>query len=178
MVYTSNLTTGEQLQIENQGTQTIIILSKGGLNQQQSQRSSFQTGSWLQPPTLFRTTTAVVLRIEATQGQFFIQLHSGSISVLDTTPSLMGADILPLQRVTAVESSQNEIPPMQPMKPMQMENMRSVPMQMRMGNMQMQIGETESTSSGNRFCSQCGGEVKQSDRFCSHCGEKLSYGIT
>ena len=145
MVYTSNLTTGEQLQIENQGTQTIIILSKGGLNQQQSQRSSFQTGSWLQAPTLFRTTTAVVL---------------------------------PLQRVTAVESSQNEIPPMQPMKPMQMENMRMKPMQMRMGNMQMQIGETESTSSGNRFCSQCGGEVKQNERFCSHCGEKLSYGIT
>lgn len=171
MAYTSNLTTGEQLQIENQGTQTVIILSKGGLNQQQSQRTSFQTGGWLQPPTLFRTTTAVVLRIEATQGQFFIQLHSGSINVLGNAPSLIGADILPLQQVAA--SSMNEMPPMQPMEPMQM-GMQPVPMQMRMGNMQLLFGVTESTSFGNRFCSQCGGEVKQGDRFCSHCGERLN----
>lgn len=174
MAYTSNLTTGEQLQIENQGTQTVIILSKGGLNQQQSQGNSFQTGDWLQPPTLFRTSTAVVLRIEATGGQFFIQLHSGSISLLSNAPSLIGADILPLQQVAAAGSSMNEMPPMQPMEPMQMGNMKMKPMQMRMGNMQMQMGVTESTSSGNRFCSQCGGEVKEGDRFCSHCGERLN----
>lgn len=50
---------------------------------------------------------------------------------------------------------------MQPMKPMQMgTQMQAVPMQ-------MQMNVTESTSSEQRLCSQCGGEVKQGDRFCS-----------
>lgn len=177
MAYTSSLTTGEQLQIENQGTQTVITLSQGGQNQQQRQRSSLTTGEWLQPPTLFSTGMSAVLRIEATTGQFFIQLQSGSISTLNTAPSLLDADILPLQKTAdQVGSNQNNIPPMRPMEPMKMGNMemQTKPMQMRMGNMQMQIGKTESSTSTKRFCSQCGEEVSSGDRFCTHCGHRLS----
>ncbi len=176
MAYTGNLTTGEQIQIENRGNQTVISLFKGGLNQQQSQGSSVETGSWSQPPTLFRTLTGVVLRVEAAQGQFFIQLQSGSISSLNTPPSLMDADILPLQQTPGAASDQDKMPPMRPMEPMQMGNMemRMEPMQMRMGNMQMQMGKTESTSSSKRFCSQCGEKLNRGDRFCSSCGNQLT----
>lgn len=177
MAYTGSLTTGDQLHVENRGNQTVITLLKGGINQQQSQRSSFGTGNWLAPPTLFRTSTAVVLRIEADRGQFFIQLQSGSIISLNTAPSLIGADILPLQETAdQAGSSQSEMPPMPPMEPLRMGNMeiRMEPMQMRIGDMQMQMGKTASTSSSKRFCSQCGEKVKSGDRFCSSCGNRLT----
>lgn len=174
MAYTGSLTTGEQLHVENQGTQTVVTLFKGGSNQQQSQGSSFETGKWLQPPTLFRTQATVVLGIEADRGQFFIQLQAGSLGILSSAPSLMGAEILPLQH--AADSSSTNMPSMRPMEPLQMGNMQMSmnPMQMRMGDMQMQMGKTESTSSSDHFCPQCGGAVKSSDRFCSKCGNRLA----
>jgi len=53
----------------------MITLVSGGSGQQQSQGNSFETGNWRVPPTVFRTPSGVVLRIEAEQDQHFIQVQ-------------------------------------------------------------------------------------------------------
>ena len=162
MVYTCNLDNNRQLYIENQGVQTVIALSSTSPNQQQSQRSSFETGNWILPPSLFRTSSGLVVRIEAQQGQYFIQVQASGMSILTTAPSLIDAEVLPLQRATAQTAPKFQ--PMPPMTPM-------APMQMRMGNMEMQMGKPL----GRRFCSQCGHGVEPSDRFCPQCGHQLIF---
>jgi hypothetical protein len=82
--------------------------------------------------------------------------------------------------------------PMQPMQPMTLGNMtmNTNPMEMRMGNMAMSMGQPagkvpethapaasapDSSASGakGKFCSQCGTPVQPSDRFCANCGHGL-----
>lgn len=174
MAYIGNIGTG-QVRVENQETQTIVSLTSSGSSQQQSQRNSFTTGSWILPPTLFRTANGYVLRIEGTQSQIFVGLQAGGMSTLETTPSLVDMDVLPLEQVAAEAHSTpqplDSMQPMQPMRPMEMKPME--PMQMQMGNMRMQMGMPEPKQSAKRFCSQCGHAVDQRDRFCSDCGNRL-----
>jgi predicted amidophosphoribosyltransferase len=50
-------------------------------------------------------------------------------------------------------------------------------MQMKMGNMEMKMGDSSSDrsqQSGRHFCSQCGAAVKPDDRFCANCGHHLN----
>jgi hypothetical protein len=118
----------------------------------------------------------LILRIEATQGQRFIQLQANGISVMETPPLLAGADVLPLrQTATGTASSQSSTEPMQPMQPIKpLEPMSPMkPMEMRMGNMEMRMGAPEQSPAGHRFCSQCGQAIEAGDRFCSHCGHRL-----
>lgn len=194
--YTCDLDNGQHIYIENQEQQTVIKLTSGGRGQQQSQSNSFETGKWRVPPTVFQTGDGVVLRIEAEQGQHFIQLQANRMSRLDAEPSLSDADVLPLrQDATEAASSQSFMQPMQPMDPMKpMEPMKPMsqmqiddmqmqmkPMMMRMGNMEMRMGEPlktnttpEQRQSLKNFCPQCGSKVGQSDRFCSNCGNALA----
>lgn len=179
--YKCELAEGQQIYIENQGMQTAIALVSSGSDQQQSQRNSFETGTWQVPPTAFQTPSGVVLRIEA-EGQHFIQVHANRMTKLDDAPSLSNADVLPLRKVDEMESRQSlpdmqPMEPMQPMPPMQMNNMemRMEPMTMRMGNMEMRMETApEQRQSVKNFCSQCGSKVEQGDYFCSHCGNSLA----
>ncbi|KAM3110779.1 zinc-ribbon domain-containing protein [Phormidesmis sp. 146-33] len=175
MAYLCDLGTGQQLRVENQGTQTIVTLTSSSTGQQQSQQSSVQTGEWQLPPTLFRTATGLILRIEAAQGHTFISLQSNSISLLKGLPSMVKADVLPLQQ-TSDSAPFKPMEPMKPLEPMKMGNMqmKSSPMEMRMGNMQMKMGNSSTIPSTKRFCSQCGERVGVSDRFCAHCGSQLT----
>ncbi len=186
MAYIGKLGAGQQLYLENQGTQTLITLTSHSNSQQQSQSSGFQTGNWTVPPTLFRTPAGFILRIESSSGQHFVQIQSNGMSTLQAVPSLVHADVISLEQVAdAASSSQQSIeftPLMEPMKPMEplppmkmgdME-MRMNPMEMRMGNMELRMGEKLQTQSGSRFCSQCGQSVKESDHFCSSCGHRLT----
>lgn len=191
--YTCNLAQGQQVYIENQGSQTLITLVSSGSGQQQSQGNSFETGNWRTPPTVFRTASGVVLRIEAEQGQHFIQMQANGMIRLDAAPSLSDAEVLPLRKEeTESASRQSSMPDMQPMKPMkpmkpmppmQIDDMQMQmePMAMRMGNMEMRMGETLRTEtapkqrqSTRNFCPQCGSKVEESDRFCSQCGNSLA----
>ena len=185
MAYIGNLSSTDQLRVENVGVQTAIALTSSSAGQQQSQGTSLTTGNWVVPPTLFQTATGWILRIEAAQGQFFVQLAAGRINLLPAPPTLLGAEILPLQPVTVTiassssASSMSPMSPLSPMPPMQMGDMQMQlePMQMRMGNMQMQIGIPASTpapEATQRFCSQCGKAVSLSDRFCAQCGHQLT----
>ncbi|NES03702.1 MAG: zinc-ribbon domain-containing protein [Okeania sp. SIO2F4] len=191
MAYKCEFGNGQEVYIENQGVQTVVTLASGSPGQQQQASTGFQTGKWTLPPTLFRTATGVILRIESEQGQSFVQLQAGGISTMSGTPALGNAEVLSLQQVE-IRQSQG-MPPMEPMKPMEpmrpMEPMKPMepmepmkmgdmemnmnPMQMRMGNMSMQMGSSSFATSGKRFCSQCGAAVTPSDRFCSNCGYQL-----
>ena len=186
MAYIGNLGAGQQVYIENQGTQTLITLTSQSNSQQQSQSSSFLTGNWTVPPTLFRTPAGFVLRIESSSGQRFVQIQANELSTLQMAPSLADANVISLEQVadtsTSSQQSKQFTPLMEPMKPMEplppmkmgdME-MRMNPMEMRMGNMELRMGEKPQAQSGSRFCSQCGQSVKDSDRFCSSCGHRLN----
>ncbi len=186
VTYRCDLDKGKQIYIENQESLTAIALVSGGSNQQQSQRQSFETGKWQVPPTVFlQSSSGVVLRIEAEQGQYFIQVQASGMSRLNTVPSLSDANVLPLHKVD--ETAASNLPDMQPMKPMkpmppmQMDDMQMqmTPMKMQMGNMEMHMGEPiekkmpESRQLTKNFCNQCGSKIEEKDRFCSYCGNRL-----
>ncbi len=93
MTYAGELDRGQQVYVENRGTQTWVTLVSASAGQQQSQRSSVETGPWTAPPTLFQTSTGLVLRLESSQGQRFLQLQAGGVSTLSVAPSLLGAEL-------------------------------------------------------------------------------------
>ncbi|WP_275993834.1 zinc ribbon domain-containing protein [Argonema antarcticum] len=177
IAYIGDLGSGQQVYIENQEPQTAITLISSSPGQQQSQSSSFQTGTWTKPPALFRSATGFVLQIEGTEGSRFVRLQANGISSFSETPSLSNAEVIPLQQV-----EKSPQPPMQPMKPMEpmkpigdMEMRMSPNMEMRMGNMEMRMGSVEEeTAATKRFCTECGKVVGEVDRFCTHCGHRLT----
>ncbi|NES90130.1 zinc ribbon domain-containing protein, partial [Okeania sp. SIO2B9] len=137
-----NLSNGQQVYIEHQVMQTVVTLSSGSPGQQQQASTGFQTSKWTVVPTLFKTATGVILRIESEQGQSFVQLQAGGISTIGGTPTLSDAEVLSLQQVEATPSkSMPSMEPMKPMEPMKMGDMemKMNPMQMRIGNMSMEM---------------------------------------
>lgn len=200
MAYLCNLGTGQQVYLDNQGTQTIVTIISGGPGQQQQASSGVSTGRWSEPPTVFRTDNGVILQINSETGKHFIQLQGSSMGVMSQSPSLSNAQQLQVQQTSSVSGQQQMEPmePMEPMKPMQpmqpMEPMKPMqpmqpmkmgdmemsmnPMQMRMGNMELSMGKSSKSNqsqsgSGRHFCTQCGSPVQPSDRFCASCGNRL-----
>lgn len=192
--YVANLTAQQQIYLENQGNQTVITLLTGSPHQQQSQSISWQTGVWIIPPILWRGAMGFVLRVEGQGGQFLGLIQGSSISTLSAMPAIADAQIIPLQLVADSNLPMQPLQPMASMPPMQMQMppMASMPpmppMEMRLGNMYMQMGGATSQSSDPQstpsksastststqsFCSQCGAKVGVSDRFCAHCGHAL-----
>lgn len=190
--YFANLTSQQQIYLENQGNQTVITLLTGSPHQQQSQSTSWQTGVWTFPPILWRGAMGFVLRVEGQGGQFLGLIQGSSINTLAAMPSIAHAQIIPLQPLAnpnqdSAFPSMQPMQPMQPMPPMQMQMppLESMPpMRMQLGNMQMQMGGATSQSSSppatpsksastQSFCSQCGAKTGESDRFCAHCGHHL-----
>jgi zinc-ribbon domain len=185
MAYTSDLGAGQHLTVENQGTQTLVTLNSSTPGQQQSQRSSFETGTWIMTPILLRTAIGLILQLEASQGKTFVLIQGHQVQILPTPPIMTGADILPLHfEPTDTSTAETPMQPMQPMQPMRMGNMEMQmnPMQMRMGNMELRMNSPAATQdasqpepqSTKRFCPQCGQPVDAGDRFCAHCGHQLT----
>ncbi|MGL5065447.1 MAG: zinc ribbon domain-containing protein, partial [Microcoleus sp.] len=117
--------------------------------------------------------SGVILRIESAQGQYFVRVQGNSTIALNSPPSLTAAEELPLTE-TGVPPMAPMAPmkPMEPMKPMSpMQPMQMGEMEMRMGNMSVQIGN--SAPAAKHFCSQCGAKISEGDRFCSSCGHPL-----
>lgn len=171
MAYTSDLGAGQHLTVKNQGTQTLITLSNSAPGQQQSQRSSFETGTWIMTPILFRTAIGSILQVETNQGKTFVLIQGYQVQILTTPPIMTGADILPLH-YEPTDTSIVEAPSMQPMRMGNME-MQMNPMQMRMGDMELRMDSPSKASGSKRFCAQCGQAVDAGDRFCSQCGHRL-----
>jgi hypothetical protein len=180
MAYTCEVGSGQQIYLDNQGSQTVVISMTGGPGQQQQSSSSFQTGPWTGPPDFFRTPQGAVIQIHTSQGDHHIQVQGTSMSVSSHSTGLAGAQQMQGQQVSSMPGPfvqpMPPVQPMQPMQPMQMGGMHlnMNPMEMRMGNMEMRMGSPNATKTTARFCSQCGAQTKPEDRFCSSCGHQLS----
>ncbi len=170
MAYQCDLGTGQRLYLENRETQTVVRLTSGSARQQQSQQSNFETGKWRSLPKVFRTVTGILLIIDSAQKQSFLSLQAQRIGMLNSQPDMTGAEVLSLQPTESIASS---FKPLEPMPPMQMDDMKMEPMEMKMGTMHMKMG-APSSQSPHHFCPQCGESVRESDRFCSHCGTHLA----
>lgn len=173
MTYTADLGQGQGITIENIGAQTVLTWESRSVGQQQSQQTSLSLGVWSGMPKLFKTHSDFILQIES-QHTSYLRLQANRISLLSEVPLIIGAEEIPLQRVT---TSSPKMPEMKPLEPLRMGNMtmRMEPMEMSMGDMHLRMETTtsHSSSSSAQFCSQCGTKVKVDDRFCSHCGTKL-----
>ena len=170
MAYTASLTGNRQLTISSMETQTTISLVSNSPGQQQSQTSSFTTGSWQTAPQLYRLGMGFILKINGGNGSYFILIESNSISIV-SAPNLNNATVVELQTIPDPVNPQNS--GFEPMQPLKMGNMSMDinSMSMNMGNMSMNFGKT---SNPTKFCSQCGEKAKSSDRFCSSCGHQLN----
>jgi hypothetical protein len=162
---------GQRIYLNNQGNQTIVTIATLTPGQQQQSTSSFTTGNWLSAPEMVEIPGGAVFKIQSNQGETIIQIQGSNVSVSSGTNQ------------SSSSTSQTSMKPMQPMQPMQpmppmtMGGMTMNPMEMRMGNMELKMGENtvnQSTqNSVTRFCTQCGERVKESDRFCASCGYRL-----
>lgn len=181
MAYSCDLGSGQRLDLDIQGTQTIVAIASSSAGQQQQSSNSLQTGAWTSPPEVYRTSDGIAVKLQTAQGSEYIQIHGSSISLSTTAPEL-STEQLPTQQTKVLNST---LPPMEPMKPMQPMTMGTMqmnlkPMAMKMGDMAMQIGSSSVSSTTaatpaptRRFCTQCGVSVKPSDRFCASCGHPL-----
>ncbi|MBV9470543.1 MAG: hypothetical protein JO316_15080 [Abitibacteriaceae bacterium] len=114
MIYQGDLSSGQQVYIENNDGQTIVTLSQGK-EHQQVQRSSFETGEWKETPTLFKAEDGAILCAKAGNEQFFFCLQPTGIHTLHEPPALADTDKLPLHETKEVPT----LEPMRPMKPME-----------------------------------------------------------
>lgn len=144
MAYISDLGAGQQLRVENRGEQTWLALSQSSSKQQSGQCSRFRTGKWEVPPMLFRRGTMYVLRVESVLGQQFFRVQGNGFGNLQTPPSLVDAEKMPLYP-TADGIESNRVP-------------EAVKV--------CELGESYR-------CPQCGARLEMSDRFCHACGGRL-----
>lgn len=178
MAYHGQLSPHQQIKLVNTNTHTHVTVQSSHGGQQQAQRSSYTTGPWRIPPTLWHTEAGYILRIEA-QSSVVLQIQAGGvISLLRELPPLGDATVIGLDRIPDAETMES-MAPMQPMAPMEPMS----PMEMRMGNMAMKMGDMALQPMGinnpappastTNFCPQCGAPVQGSDRFCRSCGHNL-----
>ncbi len=179
MAYHGQLSPHQQIKLVNTHTHTHVTVQSSQGGQQQAQRSSYTTGPWRTPPTLWRTEAGYILRIEA-QSPIVLQIQSGgSVALLRELPPLGDATVIGLDLIPDAETLE-PMEPMEPMAPMA----PMAPMEMRMGNMAMKMGDMALQPMGinppppqpmsTHFCPQCGSPVQPSDRFCRACGHNLN----
>lgn len=180
MMYAADLDGGQRLTVALAGSQTTVSLALSSPGQQQQQATSYSTGTWSVPPTLWRTAHGIVLRIETAERQWFIAVQMQGLAVLATPPLLNAAQSIPF---TSIPASATPMQPMQPMKPMTpMQPMQPMkPMQMQMGDMQMQMqpmqmqmGDMQLRQPAQPTCRACQGLIESTDRFCRACGTQLA----
>jgi len=187
MAYTCDLGSGQRIYLNNTGADTIITLASSSTGQQQQASSRFQVGAWTQPPELYRRGANVFIKLSTSQGDHYLQLQGNQMGALGAAPDLSNCQQMGMQQAAAPATpsipDMEPMQPMQPMQPMTMGDMQmsTQPMQMRMGNMAMSMGESgqnrpanaDANTGGRRFCTQCGQPVSPSDRFCGQCGHQL-----
>lgn len=178
MAYVCELASGTRIYLTNAEQQTIVTLASSGPGQQQQSSQSFQTGQWMDVPVAYQNASGVVIYLQTHQGDFYMQLQAGSISLMRTVPPVHTMESIPVYPASAPSGSMPSMEPMRPMQPMQPMRMGNMqmgmnPMEMRMGDMEMRMGKTAEPVDDRRFCSQCGASVKVGDRFCASCGHQL-----
>lgn len=185
MAYSWTLGNGQQIYLDNQGEQTTITSLIASAGQHQQSTNSFTTGKWTSPPEMFIDGNKVVLKLQTESGDVAIAIQGGSMSMSSGSQRIDSAQRVQAQQTSSMPNmsmpsmpSMPPMPPIPPIPPIDLGGMQMNinPMEMRMGNMSMGMGKTNSSPTANerRFCSQCGEPTKPSDRFCSNCGHKLT----
>lgn len=173
MHYVCDLSGGQLLTLQNEGTVTHVGFHSTAPGQQQSQRVGIETGAWTSKPEVLRMEDDLVLRIESEKGSAFFSLRGNRITPLSSPPRMENAKAYTLREADA----DARFKPMEPMSPMRpMEPMKPMePMEMRMGNMSMKMGEESAsgTTRTKKYCTQCGNALGPEDRFCGNCGHKV-----
>ena len=169
MIYNWELATGQQISVDNQGTQTVVAISTTSAGQRQRTINSFNTGIWIVPPEMSIDPTGATLKITTAIGAALIRVRGNSIQMQGTNS---GEHQSSTSTSSTFTTGMAPMQPMQPMPPMQMGNMQMnmQPMVMKMGDMELNMG---ATASKQTFCTQCGTPVKPVDKFCASCGHKL-----
>src|SRR5204863_241471 len=88
MSYQYDSANGVRIRVELRGEQTSVMLHSAAPGQQQSQTAGFATGAWSAPPSLFRTPSGLVLRVEGVRGTCYVLLGLGGIQVSSEPISL------------------------------------------------------------------------------------------
>jgi hypothetical protein len=114
MNYKGTLQDGKTVLIQNDGQQSRIQLQSDG----SSQGTSFESGKWKHPPTLFSSDHEVVLEVAGDSGKAFFGIRDGGIQLLHDAPNLEGATKVDLKE-TDEEPTSVEMKPMAPMKPLE-----------------------------------------------------------
>ncbi|WOD38232.1 zinc ribbon domain-containing protein [Nodosilinea sp. E11] len=172
MPYQCDLSPSQKIYLDNPGTATLITLVNSGPGQQQQSSTQVQTGPWTEAPQIVLGSGGRLIRCVAAQGVFIWQVQGMQIETTHAA-AWPGDRATPMQ-VTAV-SLTSPMQPMQPMQPMKMGDMdmSAQPMTMRMGTMSLGLGNTNTQTDKQKFCTQCGAAVDASDRFCGSCGHQL-----
>lgn len=133
--YLFDMGPGQFLAILSDGDKTVLTLQSSGVGQQQSQQSSFSTGPWIAPPQAWEYAGIYYVRVQTQGGSLWLQAGRGQIGLGQTPP----ANATPLPGRSMSSSQPQPIPEMPPMKPMEM----------RMGNMAMQMGDLPKMQMGS-----------------------------
>jgi hypothetical protein len=143
MAYVCELGNGQQIYLDNIGEQTSIVCASIQPGQQQQSGSSFTTGTWTEPPQLFRTPKGLFIKLSTARGEIFIQVQGQQLQLNSVMPGMQQAQQLQVAATPTMPGMTPTMQPMQPMQPMTMGNMQMSlnPMQMQMGDMQMQMGK-------------------------------------
>ena len=183
MSYQASLSRNQKLVVNQLGIQTAIALTASTQGQQQSQATSFTTGTWQRPPRLYQQGLGFILEIHGDLGIFYVALSNTGINSI-AKPDLNSATPMTLQNTPPTKTQDFDfatMSPMEPMQPMSMGNMSmnlnsvSNSMSMSMGNMSMKMGNMSDSSRPQTFCNQCGQKAKIGDRFCRSCGNNLTH---
>ena len=172
MPYHFDLRPGQKIYLDNPDPITIITLTSVGVGQQQQSSIQVPTGLWTELPQIARVGDGIILRCVTAQGTFFWQIQGMQIGAAPATA--WAADrATPMQATEVGFSPIASMPPMTPMAPLQMGDMQMSlnPMTLRMG--QMSLGSQPLSVDPQKFCTQCGAAIAQSDRFCGSCGHQL-----
>lgn len=184
MAYQIELGPGSSFSLHNHRLQTIATLASSSPGQQQQSSCSFATGNWQQTPAAFRNEQGVWIVVYGKAGTLTLQIQHNHITACQGNPDLRQAQRLHLQPLSDAESPETDpvTQPLPPLLPLTMQlgdmAMSMSPMQMRMGNLTMDINQplqplNAQSTEGQRFCTQCGELLQAGDRFCGSCGHKL-----
>lgn len=188
MGYGAVLAEGWQLYVDYAATsaQTQVTTTHMAMGQQQSQAIALSTGAWKAPPLLFRVAGGFVLQLETATGTVFVQIQPGQLQAIAALPDGTGANRVPLEQrngpVPGAMPPLSPLPPLSSMQPGRMSmgnmsmgnmSMNLDGMQMRMGDMELTMGDRTAPNPLRKFCPQCGNAVQVGNRFCAHCGHRL-----
>jgi hypothetical protein len=102
--YEAKLEEGKNLEITNEGGQTIVSLSgRRNTSQRRNRGMGITTGRWSKKPVVFRVGKDIIVWAETTTGRRFLRMDENRVEMLDGEPALMGATEIRLTKSSDVK---------------------------------------------------------------------------